>query len=76
VLVDSAFNARIADFGHTVSLTSTGMNSTTSQSGTAAYMAPELLDCSESATEESQRPSTHSDVYALGILIWEVRTML
>jgi serine/threonine protein kinase len=71
VLVDSQCRARIADFGQTSSLRSTGMGSLTPQSGTAAYMAPELLDPDHD--DDFRKASTQSDIYALGMLTWEVR---
>jgi serine/threonine protein kinase len=75
VLVDSYRRARIADFGHTVSMMSTALPSSAWQSGTAAYMAPELYETSvdSSGTEQSRRPDAYSDVFALAMLMWEVR---
>jgi serine/threonine protein kinase len=47
------------------------MGVSTPQSGTAAYMAPELLD--PGGNDVSRKASAQSDIYALGMLVWEVR---
>jgi serine/threonine protein kinase len=41
-------------------------------SGTAAYMAPELMDKHGDNTFETGEPNAASDVYALAMLTWEV----
>jgi len=68
-LIDSDFSARIADFGLTSALRSHPMSiSVTAQiwGGTYRWMAPELFN-------DGQRPSKASDIYALGMVIYEVR---
>ncbi|MBL8139315.1 MAG: serine/threonine protein kinase [Acidobacteria bacterium] len=62
VMVDGHGRARIADFGLAVSAASTVRE----LAGTPAYMAPELL-CGELA-------SVHSDIYALGLVLYEMVT--
>lgn len=39
--------------------------------GTLRYMSPELLD-SDYEDEEGGQPTLQSDVYALGMVFWEV----
>jgi hypothetical protein len=48
--------------------------------GTAQWMAPELFDLEDDSDDpdatkakESPRPTTHSDVYALGMVFFEVK---
>ena len=69
ILIDGNQTARIADFG----LTSLLRHPTISISvtapafgGTLQWMAPELFD-------GESRPSRESDIYALGMVIYEVR---
>jgi len=67
ILIDSNQTARIADFGltsplqdHSISISVTAP----AFGGTYPWMAPELFDGS--------RPSRESDVYALGMVTYEV----
>jgi hypothetical protein len=50
--------------------------------GTAQWMAPELFhfeddfdDADATAVQESRRPTTYSDVYALSMVFFEVRLL-
>ena len=68
ILIDSNFSARIADFGLTTVLRKYSMSfSITTQTlkGTLQWMAPELFI-------DDPRPSKASDIYALGMVIYEV----
>jgi len=64
VLLDSAQNAFIADFGIARLVGSTALTRTGMVMGTAAYMAPELW--------EGARADARTDIYALGILLYEM----
>ena len=69
ILVDSNFSARIADFGFTSVLRNHSLSMTITAPtcvGTLLWMAPELFKC-------SPRPSKASDIYALGMVTFEVR---
>jgi serine/threonine protein kinase len=71
VLVDDQFAARICDFGLVRLIheeVSTGMTTTSAYSGTARYLAFELVE-----SDEDQLPTEGSDVYALGCIGFEVR---
>jgi serine/threonine protein kinase len=72
VLVDEHHRACIADFGHTSTMQRTGLATSNIASrdgpGTIAFIAPELLSDSDNDPELT----AFSDIYALGILIWEV----
>jgi len=68
ILIDSDKSARIADFGltsvlrhHSISISATAP----ARGGTLQWMAPELFDGESS-------PSKESDIYALGMVIYEV----
>ena len=72
ILIDSNQTARIADFGLTsllhhpsisISVTAPALG------GTLQWMAPELLD-------GESRPSKESDIYAFGMVIYEVRRIV
>jgi serine/threonine-protein kinase len=62
VMIDSRGEARIMDFG--LALTTGEHDGTIS--GTPAYMAPELFD--------NEPPSVQSDLYALGLVMYELFT--
>jgi serine/threonine protein kinase len=67
--VDEHYRACIADFGHTTAMQRTGLqtsNMTRDRPGTIAFIAPELL------ADGDVESTAYSDIYALGILIWEV----
>ena len=64
VLVDSQFRAKIADFGITCRRRR-GFLRTSRAGGTLYWMSPELLN-----GETINTPA--SDLYALGVTIWEV----
>ena len=69
-------NACLADFGLTTLLQSTGTFSETSSiRGTVRWMAPELL-ISDDAEQDAGKASCASDMYALGMVFWEVRTSM
>ena len=67
-MIDSNFCARITDFGLTTVLRNNSLSMTiTAQTGvgTLRWMAPELF-------EDGSRPSKASDIYALGMVAYEV----
>jgi len=68
ILIDSNKSARIADFGltsvlchHSISISMTAP----AWGGTLQWMAPELFN-------EKSSPSKESDIYALGMVVYEV----
>jgi serine/threonine protein kinase len=65
ILVDSNHTARVADFGLTSLFRHPTGTATGTEGGTYQWMAPELFN-------ENPRPSKASDVYALGMVIYEV----
>ena len=68
ILIDSNRTARIADFGLTSLLRHPSISISVSEpvwGGTHRWMAPELFD-------GKSRPSRESDIYALGMVIYEV----
>ena len=70
ILIDSNCSAHIADFGLTSLLRHPSISISVSApawGGTPQWMAPELFD-------GKSRPSKESDIYALGMVIYEVRT--
>src|SRR5438093_9065821 len=66
VMVDGEGNARITDFGLAVS--AGDVNAV--DAGTPQYMAPELL----SAKDGSAQATAKSDLYALGLVLFEIST--
>ena len=71
ILIDNDRSARIADFGLTSLLPHLSISiSVTAPAlgGTLPWMAPELLDW-------TSPPSSESDIYALGMVIYEVRRL-
>lgn len=71
-MVDDSRNARLADFGltHLIQHTTVGQ-STVMSSGTLRWMAPELL--SHDSGAGSYQPTKPIDIYAIGMVFWEVR---
>ena len=68
-MIDSNHTARIADFGLTSLLRHPSISISVTPptwGGTYRWMAPELFD-------GKSRPSKESDVYAFGMVIYEVR---
>ena len=68
ILVDNSHTARIGDFGLMSILRNPSISMSVSppaEGGTYQWMAPELFS-------ESSRPSKESDVYALGMVAYEV----
>lgn len=63
VMIDGRGHARITDFGLAVGL---GEFSAGEVAGTPAYMAPELFD--------GKRASVQSDLYGLGLILYEIHT--
>jgi serine/threonine protein kinase len=62
----------LADFGVTTVLFETDTHTfTASTGGTLRWMAPELLNYEED-DPESGKPTPASDMYALGMVLWEV----
>ena len=69
ILIDTNFSARIADFGLTSVLRHHSMSisiTTPTCGGTLQWMAPELFN-------DDQHPSKASDIYAFGMVAYEVR---
>lgn len=76
ILVDNTGTARIGDFGlTTVSNLGTTFfsDSVDSIGGTLPWMSPELLDSMRPGS--SIRQTHESDCYALGMVIYEVRSL-
>ena len=73
ILIDEAFNARLADFG-LLTIISDSMNiissSSNNRGGTIRWMSPELI-APERFRIEKSRPTESSDCYALGMVIYE-----
>ena len=66
--------ACLADFGlSTLTPSVQGEMTTTTAGGTAHYMSPELLDPGKFG-KTSSRPTKPADIYALGMVIYEVLT--
>lgn len=75
ILVDGSNVARLADFGLTTALNNTaGLTSHGFDRGTRGYTAPELLVYADEE-ECIGEPRAETDVYALGIVMWEVRLL-
>jgi serine/threonine-protein kinase len=64
VMIDGKGRARITDFG--LAIATSEANQQTSPAGTPGYLAPELLD--------GAAPSIQSDLYALGLVLYELFT--
>ncbi|EME29177.1 serine/threonine protein kinase [Galdieria sulphuraria] len=61
LLVDSSWNLKIADFGMSAVLSNIHQDGAL---GTIQYTAPEVL--------RNERPSQASDIYSLGMVLWEM----
>ncbi|GJQ10619.1 hypothetical protein GpartN1_g2410.t1 [Galdieria partita] len=61
LLVDSSWNLKIADFGMSTVLSNIHQDGAL---GTIQYTAPEVL--------RNERPSQASDIYSLGMVLWEM----
>ena len=73
---DSPVRACLADFGlSTLTPNPLGEVTTITSGGTPPYMAPELLD-PEKFEKNSSRPTKAADIYAFGMVIYEVLTGL
>ena len=69
LIADAPVRACLADFGlSTVAPSGLGKTSTITAGGTYLYMAPELLDSG------GARPTQPADIYAFGMVIYEVLT--
>ncbi len=64
VMIDGKGRARITDFG--VAISASEADDETSPAGTPGYLAPEILD--------GGAPSVQSDLYALGLVLYELFT--
>lgn len=73
--MDNDYRAVIADFGLVVVLETPLSTMATSVAGTARWMAPELL-VPEGHELDQGNPSKKSDVYAFGMVIYEVRVIM
>jgi serine/threonine protein kinase len=74
ILINDTYRACLADFGLTTIALDTipGYFTTMTNSvGTLPWMAPELLDPEKYGLDKSV-PSRESDIYALGIVVYEV----
>ena len=75
--MDSSNRARLADFGLAVVIDESAAGSVNGTRGTVRWMAPELMDPEKFGfTTECQirLPSKGTDIYALGMTIFEVRS--
>ena len=76
ILIDQSGHARLADFG-LLTIVSDYTYFTASSSvptgGTTRWMSPELLDPEQFGLDHA-RPTTESDCYAVGMVIYEVLT--
>ncbi|GMI01227.1 hypothetical protein TrVE_jg13772 [Triparma verrucosa] len=69
ILLDDAWQSKIADFGECVNIGVGGMGmSASGEVGTPAWTAPEVLN--------HDRVSLKSDVFSFGIVMWEIMTWL
>jgi TolB-like protein/Flp pilus assembly protein TadD len=66
IIVDRAGNVRIMDFGIALSRESEGLTDPGAVPGTIDYLAPEVLS--------GKKPSSASDIYSLGIILYEMVT--
>ena len=76
ILITNGMPARacLADFGlSTLTPSTPGEKSTITAGGTPLYMAPELLN-PDKYGEKNSRPTKPADVYAFGMVIYEVLT--
>ncbi|KZT66912.1 kinase-like protein [Daedalea quercina L-15889] len=76
VVVDSKSRANLCDFGlstliHSVNSMNPSTQSNEKSPGTTLYMAPELMDPERYGLKYSH-VSLEADVYALGLVMWEV----
>jgi serine/threonine protein kinase len=62
LLVDASYNVKLGDFG--LAKPELGVDSDGGISGTYQYMSPEVL--------RGEAPSTKFDVYAYGLVVWEM----
>lgn len=75
VVIDEEGRANLCDFGMTTlvhSLNSINPSTRSSLCGTVQYMAPEMID-PEQGGLQNPHPSLEVDIYALAILMWQVR---
>jgi len=68
VLVTKDYHCKLADFGLSRTDTTTNLNSLMQCKGTYAYIAPEAYT--------GEKATTYTDIYSLGIIIWEIFTRL
>ena len=79
ILIDSECRARLADFGLTAIVEDTTPvdgSSSLQTGGAVRWMAPEILDPAKYGHTKWSReelPSKSTDIYALGMMILEVR---
>ncbi|KAG0260126.1 hypothetical protein DFQ27_003735 [Actinomortierella ambigua] len=69
VLLTGLMEVKLCDFGLAVVKTSSGGHSTEVMRGTVRWMAPELV------LSERPRYTTQSDMYAFGMVMWEMAAM-
>jgi serine/threonine protein kinase len=58
----------------TVPIQFTGVHTQPGSRGTVAYKAPELIDDGMDDAPWTGLPTRESDIFAMGVLIWEVST--
>jgi eukaryotic-like serine/threonine-protein kinase len=77
ILVTAEGSPKLADFNVSYSGTVTGATPEAYFGGSLAYMSPEQLDaCRPSAAHLAEGLDGRSDLYALGIVLWELLTGL
>ncbi|KAG0270677.1 hypothetical protein DFQ27_000027 [Actinomortierella ambigua] len=69
VLLSGHMEVKLCDFGLAVAITSNGGHSTDAMRGTFRWLAPELV------VSKRPRYTTKSDMYALGMVMWEMAAM-
>jgi serine/threonine protein kinase len=73
VLLEANGSARLADFNISFSSEVHGDNAEASFGGSLAYMSPEQLEaCDPNKSTEATDLDARSDVFSLGILLWEL----
>lgn len=66
ILIDNSLNVKLIDFGIASNLTQLNISTSYTKAGTKNYGSPEQFN--------SQQADHRSDIYSLGIVLWEVLT--